>query len=419
MSDRAVRLKVLDPSLERSRLTVAFRVILAIPHFIWLAGWFSLATMVAIANWIATLFSGTPSPMLYRFLAAYVRYAAHVTSYLLLAADPYPGFTGRPGSYPIDVEIDEPSRQNRWVTGFRLFLALPAILLAELLVGVGSTATGGSYYSSGVASTAAFLAWFYVIVRGRTSEGLRNATVYSIGYAAQVYGYLFLLTGRYPNSDPAVYESANVYRDDPIRLPVADDLRRSRLTVFFRFLLAVPHFVWLLLWGIAVFLALIANWFATLVRGRSPQGLHRFLAAYLRYQTHVLAFLLLVANPFPGFTGKPGTYPVDLEIDGPERQNRWETAFRGILAFPALLLVSALASAAYVAAMYSWFHGLFTGCVPRGLRNLGAYQLRYQAQVYGYVYLLTSRYPYSGPSAGWQMSLQPALPSQPQPPPQT
>jgi hypothetical protein len=37
----------------------------------------------------------------------------------------------------------------------------------------------------------------------------------------------------------------------PIRLIVTDDLRRSRLTVFFRLLLAIPHFVWLLLWGIA------------------------------------------------------------------------------------------------------------------------------------------------------------------------
>ena len=58
MSDRAIRLTVRDPDLERSRLTVGFRLILAIPHFIWLAGWFSLATLVAIANWIATLISG-------------------------------------------------------------------------------------------------------------------------------------------------------------------------------------------------------------------------------------------------------------------------------------------------------------------------------------------------------------------------
>jgi hypothetical protein len=408
MNGRAVRLRVVDPSLERNRWTVGFRLILAIPHFLWLAGWFSLATMVAIANWIATLISGVPSVTLHRFLAAYVRYAAHLAAYLTLAADPYPGFTGRSGSYPIDVEIPEPGPQNRWVTGFRLLLALPAIALADTLVGLGSTAAGGGYTSAGLASTAAFLGWFYCLARGRMAEGLRNAAVYGIGYTAQVYGYLFFFTQRYPNSDPATYEFANVYRSDPIRLTVSDDLQRSRLTTFFRLLLAVPHLVWLLLWGIVAFFAALANGVVTVIRGTSPRGLHNFLAAYVRYQVHVLAYLLLVANPFPGFAGKAGSYPLDVEIDPPERQNRWVTGFRLFLAIPALMLGGALGTAAWLAGFFSWFHGLFRAEVPRGLRNLGAYSLRYQAQLGGYLYLLTSRYPYSGPAAGWQMTLTPA-----------
>jgi len=55
----------------------------------------------------------------------------------------------------------------------------------------------------------------------------------------------------------------------PVRLVVDDDLRRSRLTVFFRLLLAIPHLIWLSLWGIAAYLAAIVNWFATLITGRS------------------------------------------------------------------------------------------------------------------------------------------------------
>jgi hypothetical protein len=407
MNARAIRLRIADPDLTRSRLTVAFRLFLAIPHFFWLAGWFYLATLVAIANWIATLATGSPSPMLHRFLGAYVRYAVHVVSYLTMAANPYPGFAGRPG-YPIDVEIDPPGRQNRWVTGFRFFLALPAILLADTLMGFGSTGTGGANtWGGGVAATAAFLAWFYCVVHGRMAHGLRDLLAYTIGYSAQVFGYLFLITGRYPNSDPAVYESANVYRNDPVRVTLEDDLRRSRLTVFFRLLLAVPHFAWLLLWGIVVFFVLIANWFATLVSGRPPAALHRFLSRYARYQIQVFAFVQLVANPFPGFTGRADAYPLEVEIDGPERQNRWVTGFRLVLAFPALALASVLSTAAYVAAILSWWYALFRGRVPRGLRNLGAFELRYYAQTLGYVYLVTDSYPYSGPSAGWQMRLAP------------
>ena len=36
----------------------------------------------------------------------------------------------------------------------------------------------------------------------------------------------------------------------PIGLIVTDDLHRSRLTVFFRLLLALPHLIWVSLWGI-------------------------------------------------------------------------------------------------------------------------------------------------------------------------
>jgi hypothetical protein len=153
------------------------------------------------------------------------------------------------------------------------------------------------------------------------------------------------------------------------------------------------------------------SWFVTLLRGRSPRALHRFLAAYLRYQTHVYAFVQLVANPFPGFTGHAGGYPVDVEVDRSERQSRWVTGFRLLLGIPALMVLSALNAVAYMAAFYSWFYALVRGQVPRGLRNLGAFELRYYAQVVGYLYLLTDSYPYSGPAAGWQLTLAPATPA--------
>src|SRR5438105_3144924 len=128
----------------------------------------------------------------------------------------------------------------------------------------------------------------------------------------------------------------------PARIIVTDDLRRSRLTVFFRLLLAIPHLVWLALWTVAAFLAAIGNWFATLAVGRSPSPLYRFLAAYVRYSTHVNAFLLLAANPFPGFTGAAGSYPIDVEIAPPAPQHRLKTLFRLVLAVPAFLLAGAL-----------------------------------------------------------------------------
>jgi Domain of unknown function (DUF4389) len=411
MTTRAVRLVVRDPDLTRSRLSAGFRLVLAIPHLLWLLGWLSLATTVAFANWIALLISGKPSPMLHRFVAAYVRYATHVVSYVSLAADPYPGFGGRPGSYPVDVEIDDPQPQSRWITFFRLFLAIPAIALADAMLGLGTSFSGGwATQLGGVVAALSFLGYFVCIFRGRMPQGFRDLIAYCIGYSAQVSGFLFLLTDRYPNSDPSFYESANVYRSEPIGLTVDDDLRRSRLTTFFRLPLVVPHLVWLLLWGIVAFFAGIANWFATLFRGQSPVGLHRFLAAYLRYTTHVVAFVTVVGNPFPGFVGRVRTYPIDLEIARPERQRRLVTGFRWFLSLPANLIASGLGGLLVLTSIYSWFYALVRGRVPRGLRNLGAFAIRYNAQLYGYTFLLTEAYPYTGPTAGAQLTLDAAPP---------
>jgi hypothetical protein len=192
--------------------------------------------------------------------------------------------------------------------------------------------------------------------------------------------------------DIADDSTATTEHEHPIRLVVTDDLQRSRLTVFFRAILVIPAFVWLALWGVVTFLAWIAAWFAAVFTGRVPDGLHGFMATFLRYRTHVYAYIFLVADPYPGFTGTPG-YPIDLEVDPPERQSRLTVFFRIILAIPALLLANILSQVSQLLAVFSWFIALVTGRVPEGLRNFAAFALRVETQTYGYAMLLTERYP--------------------------
>jgi Domain of unknown function (DUF4389) len=394
MADPAVRLLVTD-DLRRSRLTVFLRALLVIPHLVWLGLWGIAAFVAVVLNWLATLLAGTPPRGLHSFLAAYVRYAVHVGAYLLLAAEPYPGFLGQPG-YPIDVHIDPPAPQNRWSVAFRIVLAVPALIISSALLSGGARSYGFSS-SFGLAGAAAFLGWFAALARARLPRGLRDAIAYALSYAAQLDAYLFVLTDRYPCSDPLTAIPLPVRSNDPIQLRVGDELVRSRLTVLVRLLLALPHLVWLALWSLAAYLAVIASWFATLARGRSPEALHRFLAAYLRYQTHVYAYLYLLANPFPSFSGRPG-YAIDAHIAPPAAQNRWGVALRILLALPALLLESAYSSLLAAAAFLGWFAALATGRMPLGLRNAGALALRYATQTHGYLLLLTNSYPYSGPA---------------------
>lgn len=186
--------------------------------------------------------------------------------------------------------------------------------------------------------------------------------------------------------------AAPVSAAHPVRLVVTDDLKRSRLTVFFRPLLVIPHIVWLELWGIVAILAVLVAWFAALFTGRVPDGLHNFVAGYMRYTTHVYAYLLMLANPYPAFSGH-ASYPVDLTVDGPQNQGRASIFFRIVLAIPALILGSVFRTVNEVIAVLGWFYSLFTGHMSAGMRDLSAWLMRFELQTYAYVFLLTNRYP--------------------------
>lgn len=398
--ERPVRL-ILTDDLARSRGTVFFRLIFSLPFLIWLAVWAIGAFFVAVVNWFATLFEGKSPAPLHDFLARFVRYATQIYAYLNLAGEPLPAFDGKPG-YPVDLAIDPPRRQNRWTVAFRLVLALPALAILTVLAGSGNVlesfqSTEGRPRAFPLIAAAAFFGWFYAMARARMDRGLRDLIAYALSYGAQAWAYLLLVTDRYPSSDPLTAIGPLPVRTDPVRMEVRDELRRSRLTVFFRLALAFPHLVWLTLWGVLALLAAILNWLVTLFSGVSPQWLHRFLSAYVRYQMQVSAFLYLVGNPFPGFVGAPGAYPIDLHVAPRKRQNRWTVLFRLILALPALILSSIFGSLLFVIAVLGWFASLITGRMPLGLRNAGAFALRYVAQTGAYLYLVSDAYPYSGP----------------------
>lgn len=394
---RELRLVATD-DLERPRATVLFRLLLAIPHLLWLSLWSVVALVAAVALWVAVVVTGRAPSSLHAFLGSYVRYTAHVGAYLYLAAAPYPGFAGRPG-YPVDLEIDPPSRQSRLGAAFRLVLAAPALLLAFPLGGTSGVGWSTTFVApAGAAGTVAFLGWFACLARGRMPRGLRDLGAFCIGYGAQTLGYLLLLGSRYPNADPALVWPPQRLPEHPLRLHVDDGLDRSRLTVFFRLLLAVPHLLWLSLLGLVAILAVVPAWLAALLTGRVPSVLHRLLAAVTRYAVHVHAFLLLVGGPFPGFTGREGSYPVEALIAPAERQRRLVTLFRLVLVLPALLLAAALGGVLYVIGFLGWWASLVTGRMPAGLRDLGAACIRYNAQTSAYALLLTERYPYAAPA---------------------
>ncbi len=200
-------------------------------------------------------------------------------------------------------------------------------------------------------------------------------------------------TGAFLEKREPAFSGAPVERAHPVTLLVNDDLRRWRLTAALRALLVLPHVLVLLLWAVVALFVAIVNWVVTLVKGQTPPGLHAWNERFLRYWVHVNAYQFLLAEPYPRFRGWRGTYPVDLVVAPPAPQTRWKTLLRPILAIPPYIFAYVLSVVLQVVAFLGWFVAVAIGRFPRGFRDLGAYAVRYNAQTYAFLLLLTERWP--------------------------
>jgi hypothetical protein len=181
----------------------------------------------------------------------------------------------------------------------------------------------------------------------------------------------------------------------PITYAVDYVERHSRLTTFFRLILAIPLLIWQWIWGIAVLFVVIISWFALLFTARFPEGMYRFIAIFLRFSARMRGYTMLLTDRYSSFGGEPDeTYPVRVGFAGPlPKYNRWKVLFRFILVIPVAIFVYLLQLLLEIVGIAAWFAILFTGRLPRGLYDLLAFATSYETRVYGYMYLLTETYP--------------------------
>ena len=203
----------------------------------------------------------------------------------------------------------------------------------------------------------------------------------------------------------------------PVLVSVAGPAAQRRATVAIRFILAIPHFFALCFLGIAVFAALIIGWLGALVIGRLPRFAETYLSGYLRWNSRVAAYLLLLTDEYPPFAFGDAAYPVRLQI-GSGKLNRLTVLFRIILAIPAAIVSMLLTSGFTIIVIFiAWLIALIAGRLPASLHQAFAAVLRYTIRYYGYLYLLTGTYPAGlfGDESGARMEMVPPPwpPSQP------
>ena len=189
--------------------------------------------------------------------------------------------------------IDYPDRQlDRPSTALRLFYVLPIAFLLGLIdsttAGAGLGALAGGVLVVPVALT--------IVVRQKYPRWWFDFNLQLTRLATRVVAYLALMTDRYPSTDEE--QSVHLDLDYP---DVREELNRWLPLV--KWLLAVPHYVALLLLSVAVAVSVIGAWVAVLVTGRYPRGVFDFVEGVLRWALRVDAYaFLLITDRYPPFS---------------------------------------------------------------------------------------------------------------------
>jgi hypothetical protein len=196
-----------EPQLgERDRLTIALRLVLAIPHLILVGGvgvgfaanssrrdllsfggetglLGSIAFLLAIVSWFTIVITSEHYTPIRRYTRYYLRWRVRALAYLMLLVDVYPPFGDAP--HPATMTLVEPAQvRDRLGVGLRLILAIPHfVVLFFVLCGWWVTTV---------------VSWFAILITGRYPAELYGFGVGALRWLIRVEAYMLLLVDEYP-----------------------------------------------------------------------------------------------------------------------------------------------------------------------------------------------------------------------------
>lgn len=212
------------------------------------------------------------------------------------------GWMMQQAAYPVQFSVDYPDRQlNRMTTFFRLIVAIPIlIVLATVSGGAWQWSSGqGTYVAAGAGGLLFFGPLLMILFRQKYPRWWFDWNLELQRFGTRVGAYLALMDDRYPSTDDQ--QSVHLDFDYP---DASRELNRWLPLV--KWLLAIPHYIVLVLLNIAAFVVVIIAWFAILFTARYPRGMFEFVNGVIRWNTRVTAYaFLLVTDRYPPFRLAP------------------------------------------------------------------------------------------------------------------
>jgi hypothetical protein len=183
-------------------------------------------------------------------------------------------------AYPVTFEVEYPEKLSRWLIFVKWLLIFPHWLILGIFGYLVELTT--------------FISWFAILFTARYPKALFDLAVTYFRWNARATAYAALLRDDYPPFGGGSPEY-------PVHLNIEYPERLSRLLIFVKWLLAIPHIVILALLGIVAFLVYVIGWFAILFTGQFPRSLFDFLVGFGRWTVRVNAYVFLLRDEYPPF----------------------------------------------------------------------------------------------------------------------
>ena len=201
-------------------------------------------------------------------------------------------------SYPVQFGVDFPARPlNRSTTAFRIFLAIPILIVlgtlpSETLRASNETAMKTMAITSGLVFVPLVL---MLVFRQKYPRWWFDWNLNLLRFSNRVLAYLALLDDRYPSTDA---EQA-VHLD----FPYPDARQLNRWLPLIKWFFVLPHYFVLIFLGIGAVVAVILAWFAILFTGTYPRGLFDYVVGVIRWSNRVTGYAFaLVTDAYPPFS---------------------------------------------------------------------------------------------------------------------